>query len=333
MIEELCSEMKLTGFLHLDKEMYLEKIENILKSLKEKPYYAKAIHFLTKNYSFAKAYFYIGFSLNFRDKQPLLIYQMGKVGSTTILESLKTLRVSFAIFHVHVLSRNGIAFEEKLYYGENSGIRFKSNLPRMKHLFQSYYLHKRITKTLNGKKWKIITLIRDPIARNVSVFFQIIDLRIPGFYNLFARKAIKIEDLKELFLRDFEGGFEPDIMPFKWFERELYSTFGIDVLSREFPKDRGYKIYESKNADVLLIKLENLNKCSKDAFKEFLNLREFNLMTANVAKNKKYYPIYQEFIDSLVLPASYLDKMYACKFMQHFYSKEEIIGFRKRWLK
>jgi hypothetical protein len=83
----------------------------------------------------------------------------------------------------------------------------------------------------------------------------------------------------------------------------------------------------------LLLRLENLSKCAQDAFKEFLNIEQFTLIEANISREKAYYAAYEEFLDSVVLPAWYIEETYTLKYVQHFYSEEEINAFKAKWYK
>ncbi|MCI0558844.1 MAG: putative capsular polysaccharide synthesis family protein, partial [Nitrososphaera sp.] len=122
-------------------------------------------------------------------------------------------------------------------------------------------------------------------------------------------------------------------VPLTWFDTELKTVFGIDVFSSDFPKSTGYKIYEGLQADILLLRLESLKSCSGDAFKDFLNIDDFTLRPTNISEGKDYYPTYREFLDSVVLPPAYIDKMYESKYTKHFYTEDEIDIFKARWSK
>jgi hypothetical protein len=82
-----------------------------------------------------------------------------------------------------------------------------------------------------------------------------------------------------------------------------------------------------------LIKLEKLNECANDAFKEFLDIDEFYLIRANISTEKIHYPLYKKVLDSIVLPDAYLDQMYVSKYARHFYSEREINEFKAKWQK
>lgn len=170
--------------------------------------------------------------------------------------------------------------------------------------------------------------MREPIIRNVISFFQNIYLRYPDLDYQLKIKTINIRELIEEFLKNYSH----DIF-LKWFDEEMKRVFGLDVFSNAFPKSRGYKIYKGEIVEALLLRLENINECSHVAFKEFLNTDEFKLIKANVSRKKKYYADYRDFVDAVVLPHSYIDRMYSLKYAQHFYSEQELNAYKIKWLK
>jgi len=115
-----------------------------------------------KRYYFAKCRIFLTFYLsNLGAKESLIIYQMGKVGSSTILKSLEALELDIPIFHIHTLTQEGFNHGEKIY--RDSGNRYS---PRGT-LWKSIFLRKQIDKGLNKKKYKVVTLVRDPIASGI----------------------------------------------------------------------------------------------------------------------------------------------------------------------
>ena len=266
--------------------------------------------------------------LKLRKAKTVVVYQMGKVGSSTVRDSLNELS-DIDVYHIHVLTEDSIKELEKVY---------KDNFHRTSffpvHILESQYLRKQLDK--GRKKWKVVTLVREPVIRNISTFFQILYSGL-GYNYSEKLKYMKIDDivkeLQNLFFKK-NSGFEKyngHEAPLHWFDNELKSALNIDVFLKEFPCSKGYEIYQSDQADLLLIRLENLNKCADEAFKKFLDIDNFTLVPSNISSNKSYSQIYQRFLDTLVLPEHYLDKLYKSKYMNHFYSKEEIAAFRARW--
>lgn len=90
---------------------------------------------------------------------------MGKVGSSSIYESLSS-SLSHKPYHIHTLNPDRIRKQKDR---QNS-----KNLKIENHLFDSEAV---IKNYLNqNKHLKIITLIREPISRNIAAYFQNLDI-------------------------------------------------------------------------------------------------------------------------------------------------------------
>lgn len=290
---------------------------------------------INKNPDLARAYYH--YRLHRRSLHcqgpPLLIYQMGKVGSLTIQSSLRAINLDMPVFHVHFLTPDRVEKTEK----ERRKYLGTKKMGLLEHVWQYQYLRKQMERRLDGKKWKIVTLTREPISRNLSTFFENLEVesldagrwyKIQSDYYGF-EIVCDIEDMGELTQLFFEKLHHD--RPLVFFDEELKGVFGIDVFSSEFPTSRGYKIYEGERADVLLIRLEDLDDCARDAFREFLNIEGFTLIDKNVGSAKVYAPLYKKLKKSIVLPDAYVERMYRSKYMRHFYSEKEITRFRTKW--
>ena len=144
---------------------------------------------------------------------------------------------------------------------------------------------------MSNCKWKVVTLIRDPIARNVSTLFEVANL-FYGYETDFSSKSFDImfSDFRNLFSRSYQNekyGQRHDT-PLTWLDDEIKEIFDIDVYATEFPKHRGYTIYHGANIDLLIIRLEDLNKCVQNAFQEFLGIEDFILINKNISNKKDY---------------------------------------------
>jgi len=265
--------------------------------------------------------------LPLQTKEPLIVYQMGKVGSSTIVASLKALDSSWPVYHIHTLTQEGIEAREQIYRRmvENSSTTY---FPRAKHLLVSRYLRKALTKGLSGKKWKVITLVRDPIARQLSEFFQTIDYWLPDFNQKYQENSVDVETAINTFLGRCQQNQE-----FDWFENDLKLSLGIDVFASDFPKSKGYKIYSGDQVELLVLKLETLNTYASNAFADFLGVANFNLINTNIASEKAYAQAYKKFRKLIVLPESYIDNVYSSVYARHFYSEEELDDLKTKWSK
>lgn len=263
---------------------------------------------------------------------PIVVHNMAKVGSKTIVASIRAREPSSEVFQTHLLTPEGLeAAERKM---ERLPGRF------WEHLDESRRLSRRIRLDSGATKWRVISLVRDPVARDVSYFFQCLNLLCPRAEGDSAAGRLTVQDLIKLFLENLDESspihFVPS--PLRWFEAEMAPVFGIDVFSEPFPRERGYKIIRAARADLLLLRLESLRFCAPQAFEEFLAIPDFTLVNANTAAHKRrskktgYYRLYEAFRREVRMPGIYLDRHYRSKLVRHFYTEEEIRTFRDRWL-
>ena len=177
------------------------------------------------------------------------------------------------------------------------------------------------------EKIKIISLIREPIGRDLSMYFQFFDEYIcsdwikPNIYK-------NVIEVLDLFTKFGEYGFL-----FEWFVLEMEEAFGIDVYQYDFDKNRGYQIIEKDNIQLLLIKVEKLDDC-EEAIGQFIGVNNFKLVKANIGENKPYKFVYNELKRTIKIPEYIINFYYKDnKCMDHFYTKAEKEGFIKRWKK
>lgn len=168
---------------------------------------------------------------------------------------------------------------------------------------------------------KVITMVRDPVARNVSFFFE-------RWRMFFDEEPIEYnKGMIDLFIEKIAHE-----APLTWFDEYLEPSFGIDVMSRPFSRKKGWQVY---NEYLLLIRTENIMDGLQDAFTELFQLPEGTTVSvehrAETALTRPYAKAYQEFLENVKIPEYLLDEIYGSKFMEHFYYKKEIAEFRKRW--
>ncbi|ACK64155.1 conserved hypothetical protein [Rippkaea orientalis PCC 8801] len=274
-------------------------------------------HFIKDTYY----YYQLVSRLSHEVRQPelILVHQMGKVGSSSIYKGLKKLNLGIPIYHTHVLNPKqleDLRQKIKSYNYRRYGERVITEL----------YLHKQIQQGLNGKTWKIITLVREPIGKNISDFFENLDNDVWYRNEYIGHK--NVDELMEHFLNEF-----PHEAVLTWLDRHITNVFGIDILGKDFPKNKGYQIFKTDNIEILLIRMEDINLKIVEAMREFMNIENFTLSKVNIGDEKKYANKYQQFKQSINLPESYLNKMYNSKYTKHFYSENEIENFQVKWIR
>ena len=259
-----------------------------------------------------------------RGEAAIIVYQMGKVGSSTAVASLRASGLRQRIHHIHSLTGQGFDSRKHMYERMFPGQPI--DMQRMRHLLVSEQLQKRLAKHGGAPKWKVISLVRDPVARNISDFFQVIDYWLPNFEERVNAGELDVDELISTFMREYHHD-----EPLNWFDIELKKVLGVDVFACEFPKSEGFKIYRRNRIEALVMTLEQLNTSSAAAFGDFLGLENVKIVDANAAEDKNYNMLYKQFKSGLKLPHEYLEKMYSSKYAQQFYSADEIQRFFNKW--
>ena len=175
--------------------------------------------------------------------------------------------------------------------------------------------------------WNIVSVVRDPVARNIAAFFESIDIYLPEWKDLWEHNSLPISKLMECFFENEEKD------AFFWFEKKLEPVFGIDVYASPFPHSKGYKIYNNlPRARLLLIRLENLNQVATAAISKFIGFKNFTLLNTNIGNQKPYAGLYHAVLQA-PMPTTFVDKCYSSRLAQHFYSEEELNTFKEKWIK
>jgi hypothetical protein len=254
-------------------------------------------------------------------KHPLIIYQMGKVGSETIERSLLACNLGRPICRAHAL------VPEHLQNGLRAvGMSQREYFKRSTHAFRAKYLARELSRDLYRGHWQVITMVRDPVAQNISSFFQTIDMHVSDFEERAKTGRISTQELMDIFL----ARFPVDGIYNKWFDVEMRKSLDIDVYASRFQPETGYKVYHEPHVDLLLLRLEDLDRCAAEAFNEFLRIPDFKILRKNESERKSYHRLYKEFREHGVFPKVYVDAVYGSKYARHFYSDAELTQFKSR---
>lgn len=247
------------------------------------------------------------------NKHKIVIYQMGKVGSSTIVKTLK--KAKYQVHHIHHLNNTRLE-------GVISQYRSKGLAPPPEIIEPPKAVRELME---NSNVCNFLTLVREPITRNMSAFFQNLDVFVPK------TGPTALPDVNEL-IKTFLNEYPHDV-PLTWFDNEIKQELCINVYQYPFPKEKGYLYIKKKNYRLLIIKLEVNDTTKIKALSEFLGIDHIKLHVTNIAKDKHYANIYQKFKNKITLPREYVDKMCNSKFTKHFYTDEEINQIRLKWIK
>jgi hypothetical protein len=218
----------------------------------------------------------------------ILLYQMGKVGSSSVNQALH--KAGVTAIHAHWINDN-------FYMPE-----FPTAKPPIVKAIRSG----------DAPAFKVITLVREPVRRSISAYFQ-----QPRTYSglEFRKKSPEamMQDLLDFYRVDY-----PDL----WFDLELLDLFEFDIYGEPFNYKKGYQTYQKGKHKLLLIRLEDAKRCLPKAIKEFLGVSGCRMLERNVFKERH---------NQTILGNAYR-AVENLKHAQHFYSDEERAKLKEKWL-
>jgi hypothetical protein len=218
---------------------------------------------------------------------------------------------------VHALHRTGSTSLHR-FIRSNIGSKYISHRHILVNRWhRSYSLPgKKLIEEHGKENWKVVHLVRDPIARNLSHFW-LCDFRCNAKPHV------------------------PDISTFKErFLDELDHFYGINFIGNEIepfweieiPKMSGFQppftIYEDR---VAIMRYEDFD-CRNDLLQNFFGV-EAKLDAPRMQCSGKAGEAddYKEILNTIRLPMSYVNLMYNSVYTRTFYSREEIDILKERW--
>ena len=209
-------------------------------------------------YILAECYEWALFNRRLRSRPPVFIYQMAKVGSSSLYHSLRKTYPG-CVVRTHDLRPDHRKWRTRKFY--------------------DYVMNKK-------HPVNIISLTREPVSRNISAFFQTFE-RTTG--KAFKESSFSLAELNELFLRNY-----PHDKVLEWFDRQIKAKFNIDVYASPFPPC-GFATYSHDNVRLLVMKSEIPDSVKVAAVKDFLGLPDFKLENRNISSKKEYAELYSLF--------------------------------------
>lgn len=251
---------------------------------------------------------------------PVLVYQSGKVGSLTVSRSLREAGTENAHIHRFFFKKDIVG--ELLLGEEQKAFIESSNMFRFWIPEYAEY----IKNAMQGKK--IITMVRDPLAVDLSTIFQWFGSGVTDRYIAMQLRQGKTfgQVVSELMVRIQDRLFQ-------WFDEELRELSGVDVFAYPFDKEKGYVWIKADNIEILLMKAEKLSQLT-EVIREFTGNQQLELRNQNVGNDKEYAHIYKEVKKRLEIPREYVEHYYnGNPYMDHFYTEEEKESFCEKWMK
>ena len=230
-------------------------------------------------------------ALYLRRGRPIVVYQMGKVGSRAIYHSLSRF-TERPLLHVHNL---------------------RPGTPRL-----SYRLMRRAVVE-QRRPADFVTLVREPVRRNISAFLE----------NASRDLVEQRHDLTTL-TRHFMADFRHDRV-LVWLDQELGYVLGTDAYAHAFPTGEGALVLPSDLHRVIILRSEQSDAAKAEHVRRFLGLGRLEIERGNMTAAKHRAHLYRELVTRAPLSESYIDSMLSSRYARHFYSAAELGALAEYW--
>ena len=240
----------------------------------------------------------------------VIIYQMGKVASSSLRRALEPVP-GIEVIHAHHLDA-GYAAE----------LNARKRALGWRTTIDPQAVRALAASLANQPELPVITLVREPVSRNLSAYFNNLHL-IHGSKD--AWRQLSHEELLDGFLNRY-----PHDIPVEWFDRELKPSMGVDAYAHAFPRTGALRL-DTPRCRLLLMRhdLAQEQKCKQ--VEALLGLNGLVMAQDNLASDKPYSQVYRDFLTRVRLPTAYLERMLGSRYARHFYDDAERANLLRHW--
>lgn len=179
-----------------------------------------------------------------KGKRPVVCYSMGKVGSTSIYRAIRD-QTELDCYQVHFLDPDTVVTLIKNEFSKENRKTIRQ------HLIDSLTVYNMISRKVPVN---IISVIRNPISRNISAVFENLPRNVNSREEVMKRIA------------DYPAG-----IPNHWFNSDFTTYTGFDYLSTDVDQGADHFVYRRNACNVLLIKLEAGKDRMSELISNFIN--------------------------------------------------------------
>lgn len=244
---------------------------------------------------------------------PILIFTMAKVGSLSIYFSLKKSIPKTTLFHIHHLKQSEISKNIKLCFDNGIYPGSRSPVPII------------LSEIINVKRpYKIISLFRDPIERNISAFFEAFELYVgcpPEKY------MESLEELETIYHEKL-----PHHYAINWFDEHLYTSTGIDIYQKPFNHDAGAMSFSKDNVSILILNSAIADDNKARFISDFTNAKNIVIENRNITADSKAADLYSRFKNTIKFEEKYLNNLYNSKYAKHFFTDSQRQAAINKWM-
>ena len=250
-----------------------------------------------------------------------LIYQVGKVGSNSIVNRLAACGAPAKSIHTFRSTDVIPQWNLKLDWRSEFEYRLSSPLP---------WLAKRAITSREKQKRDtfIITGVRDPVSRAISIVMQSLHFLLKEHLGI---AYVQEDRFIDIFQEILHQRVNLDYY-FQWFEQEFaYVTGFHNVHQREFCKQKGIGVSRREHTTLVVFRQDKLPSLLNSNFDGLLPTETHKSKSANRSENKWYACLSDDVKSKLILNKAYLETVYNSDYCKSFFTEQERQDLIKKW--
>lgn len=186
---------------------------------------------------------------------------------------------------------------------------------------------------------KVITGVRDPISRDISDIFQMINSETISFLSRCTPEEgeafIQEKKVQSFFDHYIENNYIKQEKTYSTLYSRFFenvATHVMDLKEKPLNPEQGYSIVREGNISLFFYQLERLNDIAVP-LSQWLGASFDTLENGNIANDKWIAPYYAAAKENLQFSQEYVDAAYNDAYIQHFYSPKQIEAMKAKWQK
>lgn len=247
------------------------------------------------------------------NQDPVLVFTMAKVGSLSVFQSLRTV-TDLAVFHIHSLDE--VEVQKHIALCKANDVYPGSRSP-------VFLINREVIN--RQRPYKVVSLFRNPIERNLSAFFEAFEIYMGAPAHLYKGS---LEEIEVAFHTKLNHNYCRG-----WFENQFINGIGIDVYQTPFDTQKGYCFISEGNKEVLLLKSSLEDNLKEKLVINFCKLESFTLKNVNITSAKKEANLYTDFKKHIKFSRAYLESQLETRYVNHFFTEDEKAALYKKWTK
>ncbi len=225
-----------------------------------------------------------------------IVYTMGKCASTTVARSLQDSGIN--CYDVHCLQLERLSKSILKHSQDSNSEKISLQYSQSLYAYNACRHYERV---------RIVTLLREPVMRNLSAAFQNLPAELKG-------------NTEEIVKRVLQCGTQ---VPDGWFHNDFIPVTKINIFDEQINPSRDHFFRHEGNFDILIIKISAGNNRMSELLSTFFDT-EIKITNRNEMRNKWYKDDYNQVKNNLpLLGKKYLEECFSLRYFTKFYSVEE----------